>query len=71
MKEMLTHALFLAVVCLYAGTTSAQYLVVTTEDVNIRSAPPTSSTVVATAQSGDVFTLKGQEGTWYEIGVLA
>lgn len=49
----------------------AQFIRVTGEEVNVRTNPNTTSTVVVQAKANDVFELQGQRGEWYEIAMFS
>lgn len=56
---------------LAASSLDAQYVRVTSERVNVRTAPSTSSTVVVQALRGDVFELRGRSGDWHQINMFS
>lgn len=48
-----------------------EYIQVTTDNVNIRTAATTSSEIVGKAQKGDIFEVEGQQGSWYRIHLFS
>lgn len=48
-----------------------QYVRVTGSSVNVRDRPALESTVVASAENGDVFTTTGEAGGWYVITMFS
>jgi hypothetical protein len=71
--KLLPAALFIIFAALFASPLPAQdnFIIITRDQVNIRTAPKISSTIICQCRKGDVFQLSAKEGTWFKISMFS
>lgn len=73
MKRIYLSTIFIILTTIIVCTAIAEnkYVKITGKRVNLRLAPNTSCAIVATAQEGDVFELRGESREWYRISMFS
>ena len=72
-NKLFPGALFIILAALFAAPLSAQdnFIIITRDQVNIRTAPEISSTILCQCRKGDVFQLSAKEGEWFKISMFS
>lgn len=72
-KRLILSMIFFALATLCSSSVLAQdkYIKITGDQVNIRIASSTQSSIVSKGRKGDVFELRGEEGEWYKINLFS